>query len=291
MDWLDRMNSAMDYIEENLATEISYDEIAKRALCGSGHFQRMFPFITGVTLSDYIRRRRLTLAAFDLQEADAKVIDVALKYGYDSPEAFSRAFRGLHGVMPSALKKYGASVYLKAFPRITFTISIRGETEMNYRIEKKEAFEMCGFSVEISTINGENFLTIPKFWEESMTNGAIDGLRKALGIAADVCVHGAMYNFREDAFTYMICHDAPKNGAIKGYEKLCVGEYTWAIFETDEHAESEISPKIQSLWKRIYPEWFPNSGYEHACGPEFEMYFHKGGGRYVSQVWIPVRKK
>lgn len=90
MDWLDRMNGVMDYIEANLTQDISYDAIARLACCGSYHFQRMFPFITGLSLSEYIRRRRLTAAAFELQATDTKIIDVSMKYGYDSPEAFSR---------------------------------------------------------------------------------------------------------------------------------------------------------------------------------------------------------
>ncbi|CAG7652973.1 Transposon Tn10 TetD protein [Paenibacillus solanacearum] len=110
MDWLGRMNSAMEYIETNLADNISYDEIARRACCSTYHFQRMFPFITGVSLSEYIRRRRLTLAAFELQTTDVKVIDVAMKYGYDSPEAFTRAFKNLHGIMPISARDKGVSL-------------------------------------------------------------------------------------------------------------------------------------------------------------------------------------
>ena len=118
MDWLQRLNRAMDYIEEHLADRISYDEIARIACCSTYHFRRMFPFLTGITLSEYIRRRRLTLAAFELQTTGAKVIDVALKYGYQSPEAFARAFKQLHGVMPVAARDPG--VTLKAYPRMTF---------------------------------------------------------------------------------------------------------------------------------------------------------------------------
>ena len=122
MDWLDRMNCAMDYIEEHLDGEISYEEIARLACTTACHFQRMFPFVTGVTLSEYIRRRRLTLAAFMLQTTDAKVIDVALQYGYESQAAFTRAFKNLHGVMPAAVRDAGVS--LKAYPRMNFQISI-----------------------------------------------------------------------------------------------------------------------------------------------------------------------
>lgn len=124
-DWLDRMNSAMEYIETNLADNILYDEIAQRACCSTYHFQRMFPFITGVSLSEYIRRRRLTLAAFERQTTDAKVIDVAMKYGYDSPEAFARAFKNLHGIMPISARDKGVS--LKTYPRMSFHISIKGD--------------------------------------------------------------------------------------------------------------------------------------------------------------------
>ena len=137
MDWLDRMNRAMDYMETHLADEISYEEIARKACCSSYHFQRMFPFITGVPLSEYIRRRRLTLAAFDLQTAGCKVIDVALKYGYESPESFTRAFKSLHGISPAAARRVGAS--LKAYPRMAFQLSIKGDIEMKYRIETRES--------------------------------------------------------------------------------------------------------------------------------------------------------
>lgn len=107
MDWLERMKSTMDHIETNLANNISYDDIAQIACCSTYHFQRMFPFITGITLTEYIRRRRLTLAAFELQTTNARVIDVAMKYGYQSPEAFARAFKNLHGIMPISARDKG----------------------------------------------------------------------------------------------------------------------------------------------------------------------------------------
>lgn len=161
MDWLDRMNSAMEYIETNLADNISYDKIAQIACCSTYHFQRMFPFITGVSLSEYIRRRRLTLAAFELQTTDVKVIDVAMKYGYDSPEAFSRAFKNLHGIIPISVRDKGVS--LKAYPRMSFHISIKGDIEMNYRIEQKRSFEMFGVYGLISSDMKTAFSEVPQF--------------------------------------------------------------------------------------------------------------------------------
>ncbi|SFS35615.1 AraC-type DNA-binding protein [Paenibacillus sp. 453mf] len=149
MDWLQLMNNAMEYIESHLTEEIDLNQAARVACCSTYHFQRMFSFITGVPLSEYIRRRRLTLAAFDLQQSHAKVIDTALKHGYESPEAFSRAFKKMHGVMPTSAREKG--IALKAYPRLSFHISIRGDVEMNYRIEEKPAFEMFGVTDVVNT--------------------------------------------------------------------------------------------------------------------------------------------
>ena len=149
MDWLAHMNAAMEYIETHLADEISYDRAAQIACCSTYHFQRMFSYITGVPLSEYIRRRRLTLAAFELQTGNCKVIDAAFRYGYESPEAFSRAFKKLHGVMPVSAREMGVS--LKAYPKMTFSITIQGDVEMQYRITQREAFAVFGVSAEIST--------------------------------------------------------------------------------------------------------------------------------------------
>jgi len=129
MDWLSRMNAAISYIEENLDGVIDHDRLAKIACCSAHNFYRMFSFITDTSLSEYIRRRRLTLAALDLQNSQIKVIDLALKYGYDSPISFARAFQALHGVTPTEARADG--VMLKAYPKITFQISIKGEKEMD----------------------------------------------------------------------------------------------------------------------------------------------------------------
>ena len=155
MDLLAKMNESIEYIEAHLADEISYEKVAQIACCSTYHFQRMFPFITGVTLSEYIRRRRLTLAAFELQTSQTKVIDVALKFGYESPEAFARAFKQQHGI-PIAAKEDGHS--LKAYPRLQFHISIKGDEVMNYRIEQREGFEMFGAIAEVSADQQQAFI-------------------------------------------------------------------------------------------------------------------------------------
>lgn len=144
MEWIERLNQTINYIEEHLAEEISYDELAQIACCSTYHFQRMFTYMAGVSLSEYIRRRRMSLAAQDLHDGDDKIIDIGLKYGYTSPTAFNRAFQSIHGVAPSTIKKEGTM--MKVYPPISFKITVRGVEEMNYRIEEKAEFRIIGIS-------------------------------------------------------------------------------------------------------------------------------------------------
>lgn len=142
MDLIEKMNAVVSYVENHLDEEINYGEVAKIACFSEHHFKRMFSFIAGISLSEYVRRRRLTLAAFDLKNSDMRVIDVAMKYGYKSPDSFSRAFQTLHEVTPNTVKN--SDVSLKAYPRMTFQIAIKGDVEMNYRFVEKEAFTVVG---------------------------------------------------------------------------------------------------------------------------------------------------
>jgi AraC family transcriptional regulator len=295
MDWLQRITGAMNYIEDNLTEDIDYSQVAKIACCSTYHFQRMFSFITDVPLAEYIRRRRLTFAAFELQNSNIKVIDLALKYGYESPESFSRAFQNMHKVTPTLAREKGAQ--LKAYPRMSFHISIKGDVEMNYRIEERNSFKVFGVEEVINTTGGNNYIRIPKFWEECFQNGTIDHLNKIVPASKveGLCNTNGIMCYRctgENTFPYMI-------GAIdfdgttvvpKEYTSVSVPAFTWAIFKTEEHKESETTEKIQAVWKRIFPEWFPSSGYEHADGPELELYYSLGEDRCYSEIWIPVVK-
>ncbi|WP_150269066.1 AraC family transcriptional regulator [Paenibacillus tepidiphilus] len=282
MDWLERMNQAMDYIETNLADTISYDEIAKIACCSTYHFQRMFPFITGVPLSEYIRHRRLTLAAFELQTTGAKVIDIAMKYGYQSPEAFARAFKNLHGMMPVSARDKG--VTLKAYPRMSFQLSIKGDAEMNYRIEQRGAFEMFGVSGLVSREMQTAFADVPQFRKQCDEDGSVELMNGLLGRFSNTVLHAALYDYSGESFKYMVGYHLPPGLELpERFTKLAVPELTWAIFP-------EPQCELQPLWERIYTEWFPISGYEQVEGPQFEMYYgtavHTQG-----EIWIPVKKK
>ncbi len=284
MDWLDKMNKAMDYIEANLAGKISYDQIARLACCSKYHFQRMFPFITGISLSEYIRRRRLTLAAYELQTTNTKVINIALKYGYDSPEAFSRAFKNLHGIMPTSARNIGVS--LKAYPHMTFQISIKGDLAMKYRIEQREAFEVFGICSEISTDREEAFEQVPQFFKQCDEDGTTNELNELLGRFHDCYTISALYDYKETSFKYMLCNYLPKGLAIPPkFQTLTVPASTWAIFDVPEC-------EMQDIWVRIWTEWFPSSAYEMDKGVQFEMYYglakHENA---FGEIWVPVRKK
>lgn len=174
MEWIERLNDAIAYIEEHLTEEIDYEQLGQIACCSSYHFQRMFSYMAGVPLSEYIRRRKMSLAAADLQGKNMKVIDVAGKYGYHSPTAFNRAFQSVHGIAPSAVKNEG--VPIKSFPPILFKITVKGVEEMNYRIETKEAFRIVGVSVPLHKEIEQNFSAIPLKWQEASMNGTLQRL-------------------------------------------------------------------------------------------------------------------
>ena len=170
MDWITGIQKAINYVEEHLTEEISYEEAAKRACSSSFHFQRVFSVICGYTLGDYIRFRRLSLAGRELAESDAKVIDIALKYGYDTPEGFSRAFTRFHGVSPSQVKN-GATV--KSFSRLSVKLILSGGMTMDYRMETKEAFELIVKKKRFPKSTELTAAEISEFWAACSRDGTI----------------------------------------------------------------------------------------------------------------------
>lgn len=295
MDWLDRMNGALNFIEEHLTDDIDFDEVARIACCSVYHFQRLFSFITDIPMSEYIRRRRLTLAAFELQESNVKVIDLAVKYGYDSPISFTRAFQNQHGVAPSLAR--GKGVQLKAYPRISFQITIKGDVAMDYRIIEKEAFKVFGLEGIFNTENGENLKAIPKFWLQSMEDGSFDKLVKTAGPnnVNGLCPVNAICDYRTtggSSFPYMLFAYLTDKSNTDGYTVVDVPASTWAVFKTREHTEEETSGVIQDLFRRVYTDWLPTANYEKVHGYELELYFdNPETGKCYCEAWIRVVPK
>lgn len=284
VEWLDHMNAAIQYVEAHLADEISYDRAAQIACCSTYHFQRMFSYITGVPLSEYIRRRRLTLAAFALQAGGVKVIDTALKYGYESPEAFSRAFKRMHGIVPASARDVGVS--LKAYPRMTLSITIKGDVEMKHRITQREAFRVFGMYTDISTDRETAFAQVPAFFRQCDENLVPDEINAMLGRFGDNHTISALYDHTEATFKYMLCNFLPKGLAVPDrFTVLDVPAATWAVFNVPDG-------DMQAMWRRVWAEWFPSSGYESTRGVWFEMYYGLAShGNVFGEIWLPVKKK
>lgn len=289
LDWFRRIDGVMEYLESNLLETINYEKAAQIACCSVHHFQRLFSFITGIPLSEYVRRRRLTLAAFDLQNENIKVIDTAIKYGYDSPASFTRAFKNMHGINPSAVCNSNAC--LKAFPQMTFQLSIKGDSPMNYRLEQREAFELFGVTTEV--INDQSHETVPAFWVKCRTNGILTKMHDDIGLKKDTMLHVATYNCEDTKHTYMICYQIPSTGAPEGYSTLSIPIANWVVFSIENLSiTNDSSPQISDMWKRIFTEWFPTSGNELAPNvPELEMHFNQGDGTYLCEIWIPIIKR
>ncbi|QDI92569.1 AraC family transcriptional regulator [Salicibibacter halophilus] len=273
MDLLEKMNAAVTYIEDNLDDEINYAEVAKIACFSEHHFKRMFSFIAGISLTEYVRRRRLTLAAFDLKERDVRVLDVAVKYGYHSADSFSRAFQALHNVTPSSARN--SNVPLKAYPRMTFQIAIKGDVEMNYRFVEKEAFTIVGKKETIASNETEFH---PEMWED------LEAIEEKVKPYDNTSFSGILHVSlpKENGnIDYYIATVTTKT-CPEEFEQLDIPSHTWAVFT----AMGEMPEALLTTWERVYTEWFPTSGYELAEAPEFVK-----GRESKTEIWVPVKKK
>ena len=285
MEWLKKLGKAIDYIEDNLDKEISYDEAARIACCSPYYFQRVFSYVSGVSLAEYIRRRKMTQAAFELQRADSRVIDVALKYGYSSPTSFNRAFQNVHGITPTAAK-LGGNV-LQAYPSIQFKIEITGGSAMAYRIVKKPSLRIVGIRIPLTSDMEDNLRIVPEFWKAllqgkqfleicSLSNGEPRGI---LGISV----------YRNPKEIYYYIGVAANSPAPAGMYECEIPAATWVIFENDGRFKEDV----QSVFKRFYMEWLPFSGYQYAELPDIEVYPICSGQPVNghSEVWIAVSKE
>ena len=289
MDWITGIQNAINYIEEHLTEEIDYEIVAKEASCSSFYLQRIFSILCGMTLGDYIRNRRLTLAGNELSAADDKVIDIALKYGYESPESFTRAFSRFHGVTPSKAKKDGSK--LKSFSRLSVKITLSGGNIMDYKIIEKNAFDIIE-KVEAHTVeNSENAKSIPDFWMRSHNDGTVKTL---LDTTTDrTYIFGVCYgNLPENAktFDYSIAAKCDNNTVVpEGFRKNTIPARTWAVFE----CKGAMLNAMQDMWHKIISEFFPTSGYQPTYEMDIEAYTdgNMGSPDYRSEIWVPVIKK
>lgn len=286
MEGLQRMLHAIEFVEKNLDNDLFIEDIARSACMSKFHFQRMFHMLTSYTVSEYIRNRRITVAAQELVYSNSKVIDVAMKYGYESPEAFTKAFRKIHGISPTVAKKNSQS--LKAYPKLSFQIQLKGDVEMDYKIVEKKTFTVVGKSIRTTTLEGENNKRIAAFWNESNENGFTEELAKncgSLGLIG-ICMD---FDKQQENLTYLICAEKQMENVPSDWEEKEIPAASWAVFPV-HGAMPDAMPKI---WERIFSEWFPATGYEHAGGPEMEVYLSDADPSsedYYSEIWIPIKR-
>ncbi len=288
MDWQQRMNQAIAWIEQHLADMDVGEGAAREACCSPFHFMRMFAVITGMTVGEYVRQRRLSRAAAELVASDEKIIDIALQAGYDSPDAFAKAFRKLFGCTPSTARRPGTA--LRLYPPITFTISLKGAQALEYRIEPKSAFSVTGLALR--AIPGTNNPELSAFWAQCASNGTLGQFIAKIPAGSELGLAGvcAEMDPATKQFTYLIAIETPsdRSGLPAGCRDVAVPASTWGIFD----AVGPLPGSIQQTWGRVFSEWFPSSGWEHADAPDLEIYPEgdTSSPSYVCQVWVPLRK-
>lgn len=290
MDWITGIQRALDYTEAHLTDEVDFDAAAKAACSSTFHFQRMFTMLCGFTLGDYIRMRRLALAAADLVQTGDKVIDIALKYGYDTPESFSRAFARFHGVTPTEARRGGN---VKSFSRLSVKLILSGGNTMDYRIEKKDAFQLVCKKKQVNHPQGDTATEdISAFWNEVRTSGVMDAICKygrfdTLQGVLGICFSDEM---SDSAFPYGI--GAEYNGAPMSGEGLDIIEipaYTYAVFP----CRGKMPDVFRDTYKKIITEFFPQSNYEYGQGVELEVYpsTDVADPNYTCEIWVAVKEK
>jgi len=288
MNVLEHVNNALQYIEDNLTEEIDLREAARLAMCSEYHFSRMFSFLAGIPLSEYVRRRRLTLAALELRGSETRVIDIAVKYGYCSPDAFARAFQSMHGVTPSEARRNGQP--LKAYPRLSFQLTIQGGNAMHYRIVEKEAFRIAGIARNVPIVFDGVNPEIAAMWGR-LDEPLIARLKKLSNTEPagliSASIHFTEGRMEEKGRLDHYIGAATTLDVPEDLEHLEVAASTWAVFE----AVGPFPTALQEVWGRIYAEWFPSSSYELTPGPE--LLWNEGkdttSPAYRSEIWIPVR--
>ncbi|HWL25599.1 MAG TPA: AraC family transcriptional regulator [Ureibacillus sp.] len=285
---LQEFNHLMEYIENHLTEEISGKDISKIVGLSEYHFKRMFSYIAGMSLNEYIKNRRLSIANVELING-AKVTDVAYKYGYQSIEGFSRAFREWCGFLPSEVAK---TKIQKSFPKLTFIMDIRGGVSMEFKIEQKPKFNIVGVSKRVPIqFEGENNAII------ELAQSITEQQRSEMHQLADVYPHQVLnvsYNFDDEyleekgSLTHMIGFATTKENLYDDLEQLSIEECLWAIFPN----QGPFPKTFQETHAKIYSEWLPSSDYEVLNLPGISFTKYNGTNENVySEIWMPVKKK
>ena len=278
MEWIQSLNKAINYIEDHLSDNIQCEDVAGYIHISTFHFQRTFRLLTGLTVSEYIRNRRLSLAGEELTKKGTKVIDTAFKYGYETPESFTKAFQRFHGITPSQAAR---GENLKSFNKLTIKISLEGGCIMDYRIEKMNEMKLLIYSRRFTEENSAK--GIPAFWDEYFQKELNKSVPGHLGICAQE-------KTGNKEFLYGIgCKADYAKDVPEGFQVLTIPAHTWAIFK----CVGAMPDAIQNMWDKIYREWLPGSDYELI--PDYDIEHYLPGNNmaddYISEIWIPVKER
>lgn len=285
MEWMSIIGNSIQYVEDHITENITVEDIAKGVGISSFYFQKGFAMICGYSVSEYIRNRRMALAGNDLLVTDEKIIDIALKYGYDSPDSFTKAFTRFHGVTPTSVRK--DEVLLKSFAPLKIKISLEGGYLMDYKIVKKEAFTVVA-NAKTFPYEGAKEI-IPQFWQEHFQGGKGAVVCGEYGINIDL-------EMGQENFEYLIADPYnPQKEVPEGFVTRTIPAFDWAVFP----CKGPMPTALQDVNTKIYTEWLPAlKEYEFAAGYCVEYYddptkYEKGtqDENYYCEIWIPVKKK
>ena len=291
MNWIQGIQRAIDYVEANITEELDFEEVAKQAYSSPFHFQRVFGILCGVSLGDYIRMRRLSLAGEELSRGNAKIIEIALKYGYDTPESFTRAFTRFHGITPSEARRGGKA---RIFTPLSVKLTLTGGRKMDYRIEKRDAFQVvCKRKQVDKPQSGTATREISAMWQEFGADGTLG--RLAACIPAQTVMRGLLgicFSSELDAtrFPYGIGAEYDGRPVDDDFEIVDIPASTYAVFTS----RGRMPEAFIETYHRIVTEFFPQSAqYEYAENVEFEVYSSANADdpNYRCEIWIAVHEK
>ncbi|MCD2491514.1 AraC family transcriptional regulator [Lacrimispora sp. NSJ-141] len=283
MEWNEKLQIIIDYVENHLQRKqepIDPQEIAEIAGCSYNFFQKVFSYLNGISFSEYVRARKLTLAGYDLKSTDMRVVDVSYQYGYDSPTSFTKAFQQFHGITPKDARNQ--DVRLRAVPKMQSSV----KQQYMWRLEQKASFRLIGKSIRISPWNGNHYTKIPAFWSECQRDGTFSQLTSmdkgdSKGLFGLFCCDKKSLN--EAEYSIMVISDKE---LPEGYTEIRISEAAWAVFD----CVGPVPQAIQNGWNYLQEEWLVRYPFQHAKCPELEWYSDGNAyaADYLSQIWIPV---
>ncbi|RAY15627.1 AraC family transcriptional regulator [Actinomadura craniellae] len=284
---LDRLNQAMEHIERNLDQRIEMAELARIAVTSEYHFRRLFSALAGMPLSEYVRRRRLTVAGARVLAGEETLLDIAVRYGYGSGEAFARAFRAMHGIGPGEARRTGA--VLRSQPRMSFRLIVEGSTSMRYRVVEKDGFRLVGKRARVTVVHEGMNPAIAAFIRsidpetvrriEELSDQEPGGIVNASAGLGEDRREGAELDYYHAVVSGA---DVPED-----MDALDVPSGTWAVFESS----GAFPQALQYLWRDVFTQWFPSNPYRSRPGPEISrVRLSEDGAEADAELWIPVER-